>query len=685
MARLASVLLLLAAACAPAAAGLVPREATRSALTPWCPAYPLSTDGRCGKLFGYARCPPGSCCSQWNWCSAADSPDPADKYCGAGCQLGYGQCTSPVSYNSSSTVDVFCRDPPAATGTWSLLQPTPTPVVPATLPSCPNYPTSTDGRCGKLFGFARCPTYDVGGTQWVSCCSEYNYCWDPRSSMGQRASYCGKGCQLGYGGCDDNGTMAVIPCRLDIAPTAATPTYTFITAHATSTAATCAPTCFTTVLSTVTVTVSASTSRPTTTTSQVPPTTNPPTTTKTAVPTTSRPSTTTLTVPTTNRTTTTLSILTSTTSGGPTTTSTLTLPPDFGTQYVTATFRVDTSYPTSLDGRCGPDYGNTRCGNNTRPGCCSGDSTCFFPPVNGTFNDTAVALGPCGIGCQQNFGICFAAFVRRGQECGPGIGSCPANICCGGSGFCEDSGATDGPAWCGCDCQRGYGKCFEGYGPEVCNATFTTTSTATPTPTGIVMPDLNIPTANNLRCGIGEGNGLRCPNNLCCSAASFCQNDGGNDGFPWCGCGCQFGFGKCFLYEPNTCPGQETSATTSLTVLPYPTATSTADASLPVSTNGRCGSVFGTRCPDGICCSAGGFCQNDGGNDGFEWCGCGCQQRYGKCFLYAPGDCDGLRRSFWNVNRSRIASEAVGQLDFEGRRVKRSWLSRLWNGFVYGG
>lgn len=108
--------------------------------------------------------------------------------------------------------------------------------------------------------------------------------------------------------------------------------------------------------------------------------------------------------------------------------------------------------------------------------------------------------------------------------------------------------------------------CFlAGYGPEVCNTTTFTTLTATPTPTAVVLPDLAINTSTNARCGSEFG---RCPNNLCCSAASFCENDGKTDGYAWCGCGCQFGYGRCFLYADGTCP-TPTSTTGTLSVVPY--------------------------------------------------------------------------------------------------------------------
>lgn len=335
--------------------------------------------------------------------------------------------------------DIFCKVPPASSGTWSLLTTATATFTPtqSVLPSCSNYPASTNGRCGAAFGFSKCPSYSYKGVSYPSCCSKYNFCWDPNVGFDQRSAYCAtENCQAGFGACDDKGTQTVIPCRIDIAPTSATPTYTYITVHGTATpTSTCAPNC----LTTVTITVTSGSSTPT----------------KTGDPTTSK----------TTSSTKTASTITTTPTVSPsgTTASTLTLPPDFsGTNYITATYNADPAYPQSSDGMCGPDHGNTRCGTMDDPGCCSSESQCYQPVKQGSFNDTSAALTPCGPGCQRNFGICFAAFIKKGQRCGPGLGSCPNNICCGASGYCQDDGATDGVAWCGCGCQVGYGKCFDG-------------------------------------------------------------------------------------------------------------------------------------------------------------------------------------------------------------------------------
>ncbi|KAH6971552.1 hypothetical protein BKA56DRAFT_677651 [Ilyonectria sp. MPI-CAGE-AT-0026] len=59
------------------------------------------------------------------------------------------------------------------------------------------------------------------------------------------------------------------------------------------------------------------------------------------------------------------------------------------------------------------------------------------------------------------------------------------------------------------------------------------------------------------------------------------------------------------------------------------TSSSTATGSPPISTDGRCGTNFGTTCieePDATCCSSAGWCGSES-----AYCGTGCQSGYGTC------------------------------------------------------
>jgi len=54
--------------------------------------------------------------------------------------------------------------------------------------------------------------------------------------------------------------------------------------------------------------------------------------------------------------------------------------------------------------------------------------------------------------------------------------------------------------------------------------------------------------------------------------------------------------------------------------------TGKSESDLPISTNDRCGSKFGTKCPSGKCCSKYGWCGKSS-----DYCGAGCQSEFGKC------------------------------------------------------
>jgi len=56
---------------------------------------------------------------------------------------------------------------------------------------------------------------------------------------------------------------------------------------------------------------------------------------------------------------------------------------------------------------------------------------------------------------------------------------------------------------------------------------------------------------------------------------------------------------------------------------------SSINKSLPISTDDRCGKKFGTRCPDGQCCSKYGWCGYS-----LDHCTKGCQSEFGRCNEY---------------------------------------------------
>ncbi|KAH8694520.1 hypothetical protein BGZ61DRAFT_478127 [Ilyonectria robusta] len=82
---------------------------------------------------------------------------------------------------------------------------------------------------------------------------------------------------------------------------------------------------------------------------------------------------------------------------------------------------------------------------------------------------------------------------------------------------------------------------------------------------------------------------------------------------------------KANWYRPVNSSGSTTAQGTTKTS----TSSSTATGSPPISTDGRCGTNFGTTCieePDATCCSSAGWCGSES-----AYCGTGCQSGYGTC------------------------------------------------------
>ncbi|KAL2918406.1 hypothetical protein HK105_201806 [Polyrhizophydium stewartii] len=147
-------------------------------------------------------------------------------------------------------------------------------------------------------------------------------------------------------------------------------------------------------------------------------------------------------------------------------------------------------------------------------------------------------------------------------------------------------GSTD--AHCGANCQSPFGRC----------------NGITPSPSPSPSPS---PTpAADVRCGAAAG-GAKCPNDLCCSFASYC---GSTDAH--CGANCQSPFGRCNGVAPSPSPSPPA------TPLPPPTS--------PRPDN-RCGRNFnGATCDSSQCCSSIGYCGKTS-----DHCDIGCQALYGKC------------------------------------------------------
>jgi hypothetical protein len=124
-------------------------------------ALAVSTDGSCGDGTSFICLGSrwGDCCSSKGWCGKDGA------YCGAGCQIKFGNCTAAAASSS-----------PGGSSTTSI---------------------STDGSCGGSTG-----SICLGST-FGDCCSEKGYC-------GGNSSYCAIGCQSDFGHCGSTNQTAQI-------------------------------------------------------------------------------------------------------------------------------------------------------------------------------------------------------------------------------------------------------------------------------------------------------------------------------------------------------------------------------------------------------------------------------------------------------------------------------------------
>ncbi|KAJ4991971.1 Chitin deacetylase-like protein 9 [Stagonosporopsis vannaccii] len=144
---------------------LIPSSTSSSAASTPTASLPVSSNGQCGTGIGQtcAGSVFGSCCSLYGYCGSTDI------YCliTEGCQLGYGDCTTPPSVSISI--------PPSPTSTSKV---------------------SVDGTCGEDNG------YVCSGSGLGDC--SYGWC-------GSSDTHCGAGCQNAFGICSGSTPTGTAP------------------------------------------------------------------------------------------------------------------------------------------------------------------------------------------------------------------------------------------------------------------------------------------------------------------------------------------------------------------------------------------------------------------------------------------------------------------------------------------
>ncbi|OHW99235.1 plant lectins antimicrobial peptide, partial [Colletotrichum incanum] len=156
----------------------------------------VSTDGRCGSngktCLGSAF---GSCCSEGGWCGTEQA------HCSAGCQTGFGNCTTSGSTTTPVSTDGSCgKNGKTCKGSAFGACCSSAGFCGGTSDHCgtgcqSSFGTcnggsgavSTDGACGKNGRICK-------GSAYGDCCSASNYC-------GKTTDHCGAGCQSAFGTC----------------------------------------------------------------------------------------------------------------------------------------------------------------------------------------------------------------------------------------------------------------------------------------------------------------------------------------------------------------------------------------------------------------------------------------------------------------------------------------------------
>eukprot|EP00835_Amoeboradix_gromovi_P003692 NODE_254_length_12812_cov_0.286872.p3 type:complete len:460 gc:universal NODE_254_length_12812_cov_0.286872:12576-11197(-) len=171
---------------------------------------------QCGPSLG--SCSSGNCCSQWGWCGTGAT------YCGSGCMVGYGDCTTAVSNDGTCSATLacpsgFCCSKYGYCGNTAEYCGTTT----------PTNPISTDGTCNSKLD---CPS--------GLCCSIHGYCGTTDAYC--KGANCSKQCPATSTGLNTATTAKAATTTVKAATTTVKATTTTAAANPTSTDFTCSAT-----------------------------------------------------------------------------------------------------------------------------------------------------------------------------------------------------------------------------------------------------------------------------------------------------------------------------------------------------------------------------------------------------------------------------------------------------------
>ncbi|KAH7052153.1 hypothetical protein B0J12DRAFT_65337 [Macrophomina phaseolina] len=128
----------------------------------------------CGPKYNNQVCAANACCSQYGWCDVSSA-----------------HCDPSTCLRDWSGPDSSCAKKPSTVTTSSTAKTTTTTTFATTVPNI--------DVCGHAQGGVTCPGAGLNG-YFYRCCSSAGHC-GPKNDIQDASSYCGDGCQAGYGKC----------------------------------------------------------------------------------------------------------------------------------------------------------------------------------------------------------------------------------------------------------------------------------------------------------------------------------------------------------------------------------------------------------------------------------------------------------------------------------------------------